>query len=1072
MKRNRIDISKIAVGLSLVFAFTGRVSAQTVTNNYVKETLYGSAVTDENYNSNDPAVMQKTINYIDGLGRTMQTIRMQYTPQQKDFISINHYDNFGREAETLLGYPSTQNSGAFISSADYEQMQFFQTLFPGEHAYAQTMFDNSPLNKTVQQRMPGSSAKELNAVSYEYETNTSDIVKKWMVNNDNQLVNEGFYAAGTLFVTKITDENGHITREYKDFEGKIVQAETEIGSQIALTCHVYDRYGFLRYVLSPEASEQMTGSLYASNHDLVKKYCYYYQYNGQRLMSIKQLPGAGTITMEYNTQNLLIKTTDASGNVNELAYDALNRPTQTNVNSQAVSFFYYENYTFFSYPPFSFDYTTAFHQRAEYASGLATGSRTRILGTDKWLISAIYYDQDGRIIQTRSDNLSGGMDIVNTQYDFMGRVLKTVNQHNIPDKDPITLTQTYTYDHIGRLLKTIVQLNTEEPVVISENTYNELEQLQTKGTGQTQNVSYLSNATYTYTIRGWLKTSISPLFTQKLHYNDGFGTAQRNGNISGEEWTSTKLNNIMHFYKYSYDPLNRLTGAETEQNLYNMNLGYDLNGNIENLTRFTKKNGAAYTIDNLTYTYTGNQIQKIDDAANKTTGFIDGATQAEEYNYDAKGNMTRDLNKKINQIDYNAYNLPTQIVFSDNSRIENQYTASGHKTKEMLYNKGNYMGSTLYDGAFVYKNTWLAYILIPDGRIVFPQRSDPSPNKSKTLPAHYLEYQLKDHLGNVRITFTDKDNNDTPEIQSENHYYPFGMPISALSYTNNVSLPNVKDYKNDYFYNGKELITEFGLNWEDYGWRNYDAVLGRWWSVDPLGEKSRRWSPYSYAYNNPLRFIDPDGREIVVTVQQSDQERKPELEQKYKQTVSDAFKGKVSANIDKDGKVSFSVNKKENGKEFRLSKTEKAAFNTLNGIANDQENTVTQTLMDSDSKGAAGVDVGSWTTGAIDMDDIAAYGTKDDRMTSKGKLVHETYEQQQKEIAKKNGEDVNIKGPQNPAFQRSHAAAITMENQCQYFERTKDVGGIQYGIAPDGIEYMVPSIPQGQIPDYQIPQRK
>jgi hypothetical protein len=211
---------------------------------------------------------------------------------------------------------------------------------------------------------------------------------------------------------------------------------------------------------------------------------------------------------------------------------------------------------------------------------------------------------------------------------------------------------------------------------------------------------------------------------------------------------------------------------------------------------------------------------------------------------------------------------------------------------------------------------------------------------------------------------------------------------------------------------------------------------------------------------------------IVVTVQETDQERKPELETKYKQTVSDAFKGKVSADIDKNGKVSFAVNKKDNGKEVHLNGTQKAAFNILNGIANDQDNTVTQTLMDSNSKGAAGVDVGSWTTGAIDLDDIAAYGTDDDRMTSKGKLVHETYEQQQKEIAKKNGEDVNIKGPQNPAFLRSHAAAITMENQCQYFERTKDVGGIQYGIAPDGIEYMVSPLPQGQIPVYQLPQRK
>jgi RHS repeat-associated protein len=101
------------------------------------------------------------------------------------------------------------------------------------------------------------------------------------------------------------------------------------------------------------------------------------------------------------------------------------------------------------------------------------------------------------------------------------------------------------------------------------------------------------------------------------------------------------------------------------------------------------------------------------------------------------------------------------------------------------------------------------------------------------------------------------------EIVEENNYYPFGLEHKGYNYViNGTEHPNK--------FNNKEYNQELGLDWYDFGARNYDASLGRWMNIDPLAEEMRRHSPYNYAFNNPLRFIDPDGMEPFDFVKKAD----------------------------------------------------------------------------------------------------------------------------------------------------------------------------------------------------------
>jgi len=171
-----------------------------------------------------------------------------------------------------------------------------------------------------------------------------------------------------------------------------------------------------------------------------------------------------------------------------------------------------------------------------------------------------------------------------------------------------------------------------------------------------------------------------------------------------------------------------------------------------------------------------------------------------------------------------------------------------------------------HNANFVYEDNTLRCILTPEGRAL--------PDGSGGFEYQYF---LKDHLGNTRVTFA-----QTGTVLQEDSYYPFGMAQYGFAYQSGTS------YKNKYLYNGTELQDDFGLNWyvpenlgffesidfrgcsknnanhrfaifRHYGARFYDAVLGRWHSVDPLAEDYYKRTPFNYTLNNPIKLIDPNG---------------------------------------------------------------------------------------------------------------------------------------------------------------------------------------------------------------------
>ncbi|EDP71911.1 cell well associated RhsD protein precursor [Flavobacteriales bacterium ALC-1] len=693
------------------------------------------------------------------------------------------------------------------------------------------------------------------------------------------------------------------------------------------TYYVYDNHGNLSFVLSPKAEPHSNKPDATELNELCYKYKYddlgrlvekkipgkgweYIVYNKLDQPILTQ-------DSKLDSQNKWLFTKyDVFGRVAYTGYinnsstritlqNAANTVTTPHVTKQSSSIslagttIYYNNggyptsniaeiYTINYYDNYTFDKASGNSETAygvtptTAVKGLATGSKVRILGTNNWITTVSYYDDKSRPIYVYSLNAYlHTTDKVKSDLTFDGRVIETTTTHAKTGHSTITTIDKFEYDDSNRLLTHKQKINSASlDEVITSNTYDSLGQLTDKGVGGKTNQSRLQDVNYDYNIRGWLKAINDPtslgtdLFGFKINYNtvDHGGNALFNGNISETEW-KTNNDNVQRWYIYTYDALNRITKAQdnTLNEDYRLeNVVYDKNGNIMNLVRYGHKvpNPVAGTsshfdkMDDLVYTYDtkSNKLKKVLDNGYDAYGFKDGTNATTEYTYDSNGNMITDDNKGIVEIQYNHLNLPTylEIEAADEGNITYIYDATGVKLEKIaVENFGTTTTKTFYAGNYIYEK-------IGSATEVLKFFSHPEGYIEKDGSSFDYVYQFKDHLGNIRLTYADSDNNGSinsaTEIISENNYYPFGLKHKG--YNEGVSA-NVNSVAQKFRYNGMELEESLGVDWYEMDMRQYDPAIARWTAIDPVVHYSM--STYTAFDNNPVYWADPSGADSQVT---------------------------------------------------------------------------------------------------------------------------------------------------------------------------------------------------------------
>lgn len=865
--------------------------AQDVSQNFVMERVYLDSLCQGRVT---------TVSYYDGLGYGNETVSV--SANGKSVYTVFEYDSKGRLSKSLLPFPH-ESSLSFLDRG--KALSALEGFYNDGTAYVQYTYDT--YDNQISSSMAGTlwTSKD-KGDNYSVSTNTeADKVLRYEAPiGKNSLQKPGesapkYYPAGALVKETGTDADGKSTVLFKDLQGNTVLERRDIGD----TYFVFNILGQLRYVLTPMYQHSGYKELYA----------YEYRYDTRGNIVKRVLPGCKYIQYWYDRENRLVFMQDerlrTAGKYRFFTYDRLGRLvvqglcedcdraishkvaemhfTRNATDFQGTGYtwkqhyqidisgitlekaIYYDDYDFASVFPDGYIGSASENDKA-YGSGRMTG--TKVMTSDgHCTYNANFYDAKGNLTKVWNKGLDGRSYTMACTYTLNGSAKRTELCASVNYGDDFLATFSYGYNSLnGKLSETDISIEHGGPMAVTRMAINYDDLDRVSIIARPTNVG---NVTYGYDIHGWLRNIDTKTFKESLYYADGCGKPCYNGNVSSMTWQNYGYPQLRG-YKFTYDDLDRLTLAEygereglgDKQNRYDERMEYDLNGNIKRLQRRGLKQDGIYgKIDNLHVYLNGNRIDYVEDDAEKIvySGAFDFNTAENgrsEFTYDGNGNLLSDTGRGIANIEYDEWNSPKRIQFSNGNVIKYVYTADGEKLRTVyLTAMPNLMvpvGEThelsvsetlcrdtveyMLGGTLILNNGRIDKFLFDGGYFKGMRFTD-------SCDLFSVYFYNRDHLGNNRETLDAEGN-----VVQVTNYYPFGAPFCDDASSRGTG---VQQYK----YNGKELDMTHGLNTYDYGARQYYAPLATWDRMDKMAEEYYWMTPYAYCLNNPIKLRDKDG---------------------------------------------------------------------------------------------------------------------------------------------------------------------------------------------------------------------